>query len=75
MNGAQDETIQLDQFLKWVGAVGTGGEAKRVIQAGRVRVNDQRETRRRRKLSPNDVVVLGERSFVVQFDGPPGESG
>ncbi|MAF41747.1 MAG: hypothetical protein CL859_07810, partial [Cyanobium sp. ARS6] len=31
--------MRLDQFLKWQGWVGTGGEAKMLIQAGQVLVN------------------------------------
>jgi ribosome-associated protein len=29
-----DQIIKLDQFLKWVGAAQTGGEAKLMIQGG-----------------------------------------
>ena len=49
-------TIKLDQFLKWVGAVNTGGEAKLLIQDGEVLVNGAVETRRGRKLGVGDVV-------------------
>lgn len=58
-------TIKLDQFLKWVGVVQTGGEAKMLIQDGRVRVNGAVETRRGRQLIEGDrIAVLGE-TFVV----------
>ena len=40
--------IQLDQFLKLAGAVATGGEVKHLVEAGRLKVNDRRETARRR---------------------------
>lgn len=50
--------IRLDSFLKWVGAVGTGGQAKVVITSGQVRVNGVPETRRSRKLVPGDEVVV-----------------
>ena len=42
--------MKLDQFLKWQGWVGTGGEAKHHIQAGAVSVNGTVETRRGRQL-------------------------
>lgn len=62
---ADESIIKLDQFLKWVGAVQTGGEAKLLIQDGRVRVNGKVETRRGRKLAEGDrISVLGE-TFVV----------
>jgi ribosome-associated protein len=62
---AKDNTIRLDQFLKWVGAVQTGGEAKVLIQFGEVEVNGETETRRGRKLVEGDRVTFQEQSFVV----------
>lgn len=57
--------IRLDDFLKYCGVVGTGGQAKVLIQAGEVQVNGEVETRRRKQLERGDVVeLLGER-FVV----------
>lgn len=52
--------IQLDQFLKLAGAVSTGGEVKYLIEAGRLKVNDRRETARRRKLRVGDQVTVGD---------------
>ncbi|NLL42473.1 MAG: RNA-binding S4 domain-containing protein [Firmicutes bacterium] len=52
------DSIQLDQFLKWTNAVGSGGEAKILIQSGQVLVNGQVETRRSVKLIPGSVVEL-----------------
>ncbi len=50
--------MKLDQFLKWQGLVGTGGEAKQRIQRGDVTVNGTIETRRGRQLAPGDAVVI-----------------
>jgi ribosome-associated protein len=58
-------TIQLAQFLKFQGLVGTGGEAKLRIQRGDVRVNGAIETRRGRQLRPGDLVDLAGRQLVV----------
>lgn len=58
-------SINLDQFLKWAGAVSTGGEAKLLINEGKVKVNGRVETRRSRKLSYGDVVELEGRGFEV----------
>lgn len=63
-----NQTIKLDQFLKWVGAVSTGGEAKILIQAGRVKVNDETETRRGRKLVTGDQVLIQGKSYQVELD-------
>ena len=41
--------IRLDHFLKMLGLVETGGQAKQLIADGYVIVNSEVETRRRRK--------------------------
>lgn len=62
-------TIKLDQFLKWVGVVQSGGEAKLLIQDGRVAVNGQIETQRGRKLLEGDrVTALGELYVVGSLE-------
>jgi len=57
--------MQLDQFLKFHGLVGTGGEAKLLIQGCKVRVNGQIESRRGRKLQAGDQVELGGEMLTV----------
>ena len=52
--------ITLGQALKASNLVGSGGEAKVLIQGGEVRVNGDVETRRGRKLQKGDVVEVGE---------------
>ena len=61
-------TIQLDDFLKRVGLVGTGGEAKIRIQAGEVLVNGEVELRRRKQLKVGDVVVAVGETLTVTSD-------
>jgi ribosome-associated protein len=58
--------IKLDQFLKWQGVTGTGGQAKQLIQDGQVQVNGQVETRRGRKLVAGDQVTIENKTFVVE---------
>ena len=60
-------SIRLDQFLQGCG-VATGGQAKRIIQAGEVLVNDQVETRRKKKLVVGDEVTLDNEVYVVALD-------
>ena len=52
------EYIKLDSLLKLAGAVSTGGEAKVLIQDGRVSVNGETCTQRGKKLRPGDTAVL-----------------
>lgn len=51
------DTITLIQLLKATTLVESGGMAKAIIQDGQVRVNDEVETRSRKKLYRGDVVV------------------
>lgn len=59
------ETIKLDQFLKWIGVASTGGEAKLMIQSGKVNVNGIMETRRGRKLVHGDCVSVEGENYRV----------
>lgn len=59
-------SIKLDQFLKVIGVTQTGGQAKLMIEAGKVEVNDVVETRRGRKLLPGDHVMVQEKTFNVE---------
>ncbi len=64
------ESIQLDQFLKWANIVGSGGEAKNIIQDGNVLVNQEVEYSRGRKLYSGDRVELlgGKTIYIVSRD-------
>lgn len=60
------ETIQLDQLLKWANKTASGGEAKFLIQSGKVFVNGNLEMRRAAKIKPGDVIELaGKEKFIV----------
>jgi ribosome-associated protein len=67
----EPQTIRLGQYLKLLGLVATGGEAKYVIQEGYVRVNGEVETRRKRQLHDGDTVELEDHTFIVAFEGAP----
>ena len=59
------QPMTLDQFLKQVGIVGSGGQAKVMIQAGEVKLNGNIEIRRGKKLATGDVISIGKQSFRV----------
>jgi ribosome-associated protein len=63
------EGTTLGQALKVASIVGSGGEAKVLIQAGEVLVNGEVETRRGRKLQAGDVVEVGDERLEVQGSG------
>lgn len=60
--------IRLDDVLKRSGLVGTGGEAKVLIQSGGVSVNGVVETRRRKQLSVGDVVEFDDQKILIEPD-------
>ena len=60
------EFIKLDQFLKWLAVVDSGSEAKQVILDGKVKVNDEVETRRGRKIYPEYKVEVFDKIYVVE---------
>lgn len=60
-----NDYIQLDQFLKLMNVVSSGGEAKHVIRDGAVLVNGEVETRRGKKLRTGDQVEVGGKTFTV----------
>ena len=52
------EFIKLDALLKFASLVSSGGEAKILIQEGRVLVNGEVCTMRGRKIRPGDTVSV-----------------
>ena len=60
------EFIKLQDLLKFAGAVETGGDAKLIIQEGRVSVNGEVCTMRGKKMRPGDTASIdGELELVV----------
>lgn len=60
-----DEFIKLGQLLKLAGLVSSGVEAKIVIQNGEVKVNGEVDTRRGKKIYPQDVVEYKGQQVTV----------
>ena len=54
------EYIKLDQFLKLADCVSTGGMAKALLQEAAVKVNQEPEDRRGRKLYPGDQIEVAD---------------
>jgi len=67
--------IKLDQFLKVTQVAASGGEAKLIIRDGAVSVNGEMELRRGRKLYDQDVVTVGEASYVVEMGAADEKNG
>ena len=61
------EFIKLQDLLKLANLVGTGGEAKIVIQEGEVSVNGEVCTMRGKKIRPGDMVAFDGKELTVSY--------
>jgi ribosome-associated protein len=67
-DAATPHVLCLDQFLKLTSIAESGGQAKVMIQGGQVMVTGAVETRRRRKLTLDDVVeTAGQKCRVKDY--------
>ena len=60
------EFIKLDSLLKLANVVGSGGEAKLLIQEGEVLVNGEPCVMRGKKIRPGDVAALPGVGITVE---------
>ena len=64
--------MKLDQYLKFIGIVQTGGEAKIIITSGKISVNGITEKRRGRKLVDGDQIIFANETYIVPNCDPLG---
>jgi len=57
--------ITLGQLLKLMSFIGSGGEAKMYLLMNDVFVNDEAETRRGRKIYPDDIVTIDSVKYLI----------
>ncbi len=67
-NNISSSLIELNTFVKLKGFASTGGQAKRLIRSGAVMVNEEVETRNKKKLYQGDSVVIEGKDFIVSKD-------
>jgi ribosome-associated protein len=60
------EYIALNQLLKMLGLVETGGEANIRVDDGEVMVNDAVELQRRKKLRSGDKVIFHDQTILIK---------
>ena len=65
------EYIKLDQLLKFAGIVGSGGDAKLIIQNEIVLLNGEQVKERGKKIRSGDVVIIGEQEIYVRWRNIP----
>ena len=62
----REDYIKLGQALKAAGSVGSGVDAKFVIQDGRVKVNGETEYQRGKKLYDGDIVFFDGTEIKIE---------
>ncbi len=62
----KEEYIKLDSALKYSGVLGTGGQAKMVIQDGLVKVNGEVCLMRGKKLRRDDIFEFENQKFIIK---------
>jgi ribosome-associated protein len=60
------EYIQLNQLLKLLGLVDTGGEANQRIVDGELKVNNEVEYQKRKKLHRGDIVIFNQQFITIK---------
>ena len=61
----RDDFIKLGQAMKLAGMVGSGVDAKMLIQDGQVEVNGEAEYQRGKKLHEGDVITFNGESVQI----------
>ncbi len=59
------EYIQLNQLLKLLGLVDTGGEANQRIVDGEVMINNAVEYQKRKKLRKGDIILFNKQLIKI----------
>ena len=59
------ESVELFKILKFESLASSGGEAKMLIADGKVEVNGEVETRKRRKIFAGDVIKIYGTEYQV----------
>lgn len=62
----ETEYITLDKLLKILRWASSGGEAHRLIEEGRVKVNSEFEFQKRKKLRKGDVVEFNSQLVEIE---------
>ncbi len=61
------EPVELYKILKFEGVVSSGAEAKLIIADGKVLVNNEIETRKRRKIVSGDIIEYDDAKMQIQL--------
>jgi hypothetical protein len=62
------EYIQLDQILKKLDFISSGGEAGMFLQSHSILLNGQKVSEKRKKIRPGDILQIDEESYQIVGD-------
>lgn len=62
------EYINLGQFLKYIGVINNGGEAKKWLLYNKIYINSDIECRRGRKIYPGYIVLVENKEYLIEKD-------
>jgi len=62
------EPVELYKILKFEGMVSSGGEAKSVIANGKVLLNGNIETQKRKKIVSGDIIEFDNEKIHIQMN-------
>ena len=62
------QPVELFKILKFEGLASSGAEAKIVIAQGLVKVNQQTELRKRKKISDGDIIEFDNKKYKIVLD-------
>ena len=61
----KDEFITLGQFIKILDLISLGGEAKSFLLDANIKINNEADNRRGRKLYKGDLVVINSKQYKI----------
>jgi ribosome-associated protein len=61
------EPVELYKILKFEGWVSSGAEAKAAVAEGRVRLNGNIETQKRKKIVAGDTLEFANETFTIKL--------
>lgn len=62
------EYIQLDQILKKLDFISSGGEIGMFLQSHSILLNGQKVSEKRKKIRPGDILQIDEESYQIVGD-------
>ena len=60
--------IQLNQLLKWIGLLETGGQTAFLLSAGKIKLNDAVVHEKRKKIYPGDTLFVEDQEYQIVQD-------